>query len=154
MGEKLTPNDQELPAILCGEIVLIGGTFRRKDEYIGPAGEISGIALNAAAIEAELSGDLLHEQPRLRIFCLDVLVGVILLLFEFSFPAKTVRDKFIHVAIASFILFLLSAGFMYLNYLWLGWNGLLLAMLIVLIVELNVENPKMNEHKHAPTPES
>ena len=154
LGEKLTPKDEELQAILCGEIVLIGGTFRRKDEYIGPAGELSGIALNASAIEAELSGDFLRELPRWCIFCLDVLVGVILLLFEFNFPAKTVRDKFIHIAIASFILFLISAGLMYLNILWLGWNGLLLGMLIVLIVELNVENPKMNEHEHAPTPES
>ena len=146
LGEKLTLNDQDLSIVLEKNIVLIGGTFHRKDEHVGPTGEISGIALNAAAVEAELSGDLLREWPRWGLFFLDVLVGVILLLFEFSSPAKTVRDKFIHVVIAAIVLFLISAGLMYFNILWLGWNGLLLGMLIVLMVELNVENPKIKVH--------
>ncbi len=146
LGEKLTLNDQEISKVLENQIVLIGGSFHHKDEHLGPAGEISGIALNAAAVEAELSGDFLREWPRWKMFILDVLVGVILLFFEIRSPAKTVRDKFIHVAIAAFVLFLISAGMMYFNILWLGWNGLLLGMLVVLIIELNVENPKMNEH--------
>ena len=135
-------NDQDLSK----KIVLIGGTFRRKDEFLGPAGEIAGIALNAAAIEAELSGYFLHEAPRWMFFLFDVMLGGCLIYWEIKFPPKTIRDKFIRVGLATLIVFGLSTVLMYFNMLWLSWSGLLLAMLIVFLTEVDIENPKLEDH--------
>lgn len=138
------------------KIVLIGGTFGGKDEHLSAVDQISGIALNAAAVKAELSNDFVREVPRWLFFIGDIALGFILLLWDHAYPSKTVRGKFTKVGAVAFILFCISWKMMDIGLIWLSWSGFLLGMLIVLMVELNVENPKMNEHedKHESTPES
>ncbi len=151
LGPRLPFEKENGRSLLSGKIVLIGGTFQHKDDHLSSAGEISGIALNAAAVQAEISGSFLHEVPRKWLFVMDVMLGLLLLGVETIWPARTVRGKFVHICLASLGLLLLSALLMYTHVLWLSWSGLAVAMAVVFLAEVNVENPKLEEHEKGHT---
>ena len=151
LGQRLPFEKENARSLLSGKIVLIGGTFQHKDDHLSSAGEISGIALNAAAVQAEISGSYLHEVPRKWLFVMDVMLGLLLLGAETIWPARTVRQKFFHICLASLGLLLLSALLMYTHVLWLSWSGLAVAMAVVFLAEVNVENPKLEEHEKGHT---
>ncbi len=151
LGQRLPFEKENGRSLLNGKIVLIGGTFQHKDDYLSSAGEVSGLALNVAAVQAEISGSYLHEVHRKWLFVMDVMFGLLLLGVETVWPARTVREKVVHICLASFGLFLLSALLMYTHVLWLSWSGLAVAMAVVFFAEVNVENPRLDEHEKVHT---
>ena len=67
-----------------GKILLIGGTFgAARDTYDTPAGHISGLALNAYAVQTEIEGSPVTEVPPLVDLALDLVIGVGIVLIFF-----------------------------------------------------------------------
>ena len=72
--------------VLAGKIVLLGGTYDR-DWYHTPIGLISGVELLGEAIETELHGGGVPPPSELLLFCVNILVGIAIILVyqEFGF---------------------------------------------------------------------
>lgn len=59
-----------------GSIVLLGGTFQAaRDSYETPTGRMPGLLINAVAVRAELSPNILHPERRPLALTIDFLCG-------------------------------------------------------------------------------
>jgi CHASE2 domain-containing sensor protein len=65
--------------VLAGKIVLLGGTYDR-DWYHTPIGVMSGVELLGEAVETELNGGGVPPPSELLLFCVNILVGVVIIL--------------------------------------------------------------------------
>jgi hypothetical protein len=135
------------PTEMDRKIVLIGGTFRKTDLHYTPLGEISAIAVNAAAVAAELDHDYVRELHWSLILGLDILAGILIICIEDQFKPKAFRQKFWICVGAGLTLFVLSFSLLRVGILWVSWIGLVASLLLVFLVENYWENPKY-EHEH------
>ncbi len=135
---------------LHGAIVLIGGTFHQaKDFYNTPVGRnVSGLAINAYAVRAELAGwDLAETSPWFAIL-LDLAIGVGIV-FVFSRNWSSLRP----MIAASFLMvpaaLLLSAMAFWLGFIWLSSIGVAVGLMPHVILEIWRMNPEISQAVHA-----
>jgi len=146
---------------VSGKIVLLGGTFAAaRDVHFTPLGPLSGLALNAYAVRAEIAGGL-HDVHHAQALALDIFLSAFVLV-AFAFhkwkvlhSPLVVLPQYKPVLIQSlykvnllalagaFVVFLL----LYITgTLWLSWPGVLAGMTLALLVDIWLENPEVPSH--------
>lgn len=114
-------------------VVLLGGTFPEgRDFHETPRGRISGLALNAAAVKAEIFGGLWRPFGHFYSFLLDILIGVCVTLCFLVF--HSLRYKVAASVLLSLPALLLGAVLFSTGIVWVGWVGMLLTGLPAHIV--------------------
>lgn len=78
--------------LLQGRIVLIGATYRAADDfYPTPIGSMTGVQLNALAVQSDLSGGGIQDEQRLGNVVADFVFGSLVVLIFFAWARRPRR---------------------------------------------------------------
>jgi hypothetical protein len=104
-------------------IVLLGGTFSTSNDiHSTPVGSVSGLYINAQAINSEIAGTVVAEVPRYVVLILDLLIGCLIVLI-FTTPWTTRRK--IELSLVLVLVTALASGiFISRGFVWLTWTGI------------------------------
>jgi CHASE2 domain-containing sensor protein len=108
--EEYRSNPAESETIFRGKIVIIGGTFDKRDFYLTPVGRMSGMEILANSIQSILNGSLITPTSFWKAFAIQVVVSIavalIFILFSRFWATVICLLAFIPgVAIASLLSF-------------------------------------------------
>ena len=117
-------------------VVLIGGSYDKGDVYETPVGRISGLLMNAYAVQAEIQDNGISEWPHWVLMLLDIVLvgGGMHYIFERHWPigptVLLIVVWFVVVVELSFLLFTLSHA------LWLSWVGMFVGSALHMLVDM------------------
>jgi CHASE2 domain-containing sensor protein len=93
---------------LKGRIALLGGSYSAgRDRYVTPVGQMSGVQLNAQAIESELKGGGIRAFNKVSAICLEIVCGFVLVSVHYRFRHVALMPLWI--VLGSFPLFCLCS---------------------------------------------
>jgi CHASE2 domain-containing sensor protein len=75
--EEYRTNKEESETIFRNKIVIIGGTFDKKDFYMTPVGRMSGMEILANITQSILNGSLITPTSFWKAFIVQVILGVV-----------------------------------------------------------------------------
>lgn len=128
-------------------ILLLGGTYANgRDTYETPDGPVSGLRINAYAIQAELDGATISEAWRPLTVLGDLCMGTLVV---YVFWKQTKVRRMIELSGASILLaLLLSLGMFELGKVWLSCIGVALGVVLHMILEVYKMDLRKPKHRH------
>jgi CHASE2 domain-containing sensor protein len=75
--EEYRSNKDESKTIFKDKIVIIGGTFDKKDFYITPVGRMSGVEILANITQSIMNGSLITPTSFWKAFIIQVILGIV-----------------------------------------------------------------------------
>lgn len=167
LSEQITP--EPIRRQLEGRIVLVGGVFEEaRDSYETPLGRLSGLEINAFAVETNLGDGGVGEIARPLAILFDLVFGY-LVVFVFNYRTvhdwrplprglltildRVIRDEIRWKVIASMLTSLAGAFlFSYTMFrsfdVWASYLGVFAGVIFHQIVEVIIENPGAESNNH------
>ena len=160
---------EELRRLVKGKILLVGGTFEEgRDSYETPIGRLSGLEINAFAIQTNLGDGGIGEIARPLAVAFDLLCGY-LVVFLFNYRAvhawrplpaglingleKMLQDEARWKTVWSLAISLVGAfAFSWMMFraldVWASYIGVFAGTIFHQIIEVIVENPGAESESH------